>query len=626
MGCFYTMQLSEEKLIEILVEKRRNNLIAQKKEPISTLNLSDKKARKLQETFFKDINNLRSLVEYLDFLNSIKEKETFDYELFLYFDVLTVEYRKKFTGLKGFNSSLDIFLKVINLLSDLKFEEIKKLDAYEDKYDICGREILINSNNFSFKRRLKGKKGDKEYLMSKNNYIKKFLKYRKIQKISLNNPELYFNSLLQLYFETIEKADGGKKKNIEEIIKILYIPIKTYLNRIKKNEKLSKSEIKVLKILLFAPIIAENKTSCVSNIEYSYNNEINYIYNEQKTNNIKFFEEDNELKINYYYQNNSDGNRLKYTIKLENPNIYNKEFLKSELYRYRDKKFNENLTWIDLLKYVKIENFQEHNLYTHDKIYWEFNIKLIKNILQSNTIKTLFQNIFPGKIFIFENEENINELINSFIFVPYPFFKSYGCTYKNELLIFINGSVDSFPDNLIYLSKSSSLIILVIHEGCSHWASCFYSFLYQDNSLFKSMKFSVEMLIDMGLIDAKEKKIDPDIDKLLKQDGGDILEILLFGRKLTYFTVNEILFLLCKNSYKTDYATFKRNFKSVNNIGLKELFNKVIADEDLHNLMKYFKIDLDFFEKLKKSNNLNFSFKRNGEIISNSKCGNLIFY
>ena len=42
--------------------------------------------------------------------------------------------------------------------------------------------------------------------------------------------------------------------------------------------------------------------------------------------------------------------------------------------------------------------------------------------------------------------------------------------------------------------------------------------------------------------------------------------------------------------------------------------------------MKYFKIDLDFFEKLKKSDNLNFSFKKNGEIISNSKCGNLIFY
>ena len=539
--------------------------------------------------------------------------------------MLTVEYRKKFTGLKGFNSSLDIFLKVLDLLCDLNFEEIKKLDAYDDKYDICGRDILINSKDFFFKRRLKGEKGDKDYLMSKNNYINKFLKYKKKKKISINNPELYFNSLLQLYFETIEKADSGKMKNIGEITRALYIPIQIYLDRIKKNEKLSQPEIKVLKILLFAPIIADNKTSYVSNIKNSFNKEINNIYNKQITNKIKFFEDNNELKINYYYQNKYDGNLFKYTIKLGNLHIYNKEFLKSEFSQLYEEKLNENLTWIDLLIYVKIENFQEHNLYTHDKIYWEFNIKMIKYILQSIAIKTLFQDIYPGKIFIFENEENINELINSFIFVPYPFYKSYGCTYKKELLIFINGSGDSFSDNLNYLSKSSSLIILVILEGCSHWASSFYSFLYQDHSIFKSMKFSVEMLIDMGLIDAKEQLIDPNIDKLLRQDGGGILELLLFGKKLTYFTLNESLFLLCKNSYNTDYATFRTNFKEVNNIDLKELFNKVIADEDLLNLMEYFKIDLDYFEQLKKKGNLDFSFTKNGEIISNSMCGNLRF-
>jgi len=626
MGCFYTVQLSEEKLIEILVEKRRNNLMAQKNEPISTLNLMNKKAKKLQEAFFKDINDESSLVEYLDALNSINDKEKFDYELFLYFDVLSVDCRNKFTGLKGFKPSLDLFLKVIELLCDLKFEEVKKLDSYEDKYDICGRKKLINSKDFSFKGRIKGKKGDKDYLMSTNNYINKFLKYRKVQKISINNSELYFNSLLQLYFETIEKADRGRKKYIGEIIKILYLPLNTYLERIKKKEKLSQSEIKVLRILLFAPIIADNSTSCVSNIGYSLNKKIKNKYNEQITdNNITFLEINDLLKVIYLYKNKSDGKILEYTVEIENSNIYNKEFLKSEFSQLCDIIFNENLTWIDLLKYVKIENFQEHNFYTHDNIYWEFNKKMIAYILQSKTIKTLFQSIYPGKTFIFENEENINELINSILFVPYPFYKSYGCTYKKELLIFVNGSVDSFPDYIIFLSKSSSLIILVIHEGCSHWASSFYSILYQDNFLFKSMKFSIDMLIDMGIIDEKEKKIDPNLDKLLKQDGGDILELLLFGRKLTYFTLNEILFLLCKNSYNTDYTTFRTNFKNVNNIGLEELYNEVIADEDLLNLMKYFNIDLDYFEKLKKTDNLNISFKRNGDIISNSKCGNLRF-
>ena len=192
---------------------------------------------------------------------------------------------------------------------------------------------------------------------------------------------------------------------------------------------------------------------------------------------------------------------------------------------------------------MKIEHFQENNFYTNNKIYWEFNIKLIKYILQSNTIKTLFQRIYPGKDFIFDEEENISKLINSFIFVPFPFYKSYGYTYKKELIIFINGYVDSFLEQIIYLSKSGSLVIFVIHEGCSHWASSFYSFLYQDRSLFKSMKFTKEILSNMGLINNDEKNSDINKVKLLKLDGGDVLELLLLGRKITCFTLNEILII-----------------------------------------------------------------------------------
>ena len=92
------------------------------------------------------------------------------------------------------------------------------------------------------------------------------------------------------------------------------------------------------------------------------------------------------------------------------------------------------------------------------------------------------------------------KILNSFIFVPYPLTNSYGCTFKKELIICINGLPDTFSKKIIYLSKSTSLIILVIHEGCSHWASSFLSFLYQDSSLFKSIKFDRQMLIDIGLV------------------------------------------------------------------------------------------------------------------------------
>ena len=136
------------------------------------------------------------------------------------------------------------------------------------------------------------------------------------------------------------------------------------------------------------------------------------------------------------------------------------------------------------MKYVKIQLFQENNFYTYNKIYWEFNKKIIKNILQSNTIKTLFQDLYPNKSFIFEKEENINQLLNSIIFVPYPLYKSYGYTFKKGLIIFIDSSIDPFYEQIIYLSKSFSLILSIIHEACFHWASAFLSFLYQDISLF----------------------------------------------------------------------------------------------------------------------------------------------
>jgi len=176
-----------------------------------------------------------------------------------------------------------------------------------------------------------------------------------------------------------------------------------------------------------------------------------------------------------------------------------------------------------------------------------------------------------------------------------------------------------------YLSKSSSFIILGIHEGCSHWASCFYSFLYQDHLLFDSIKINKEVLIDLSVIKSNEVNFNHNIMNLLKNDGGDVLELILFGRKLTYFSLNEILFLLCKNSYNVDYKTFRINFEECQNKSLELLYDKATKDTELLNLMKTFNINFEYFKSLRKKNNLNFSFKRNGNIINNSRCEELTF-
>ena len=618
MGCFYENKISEEKLIEILIDKRRNLFKEKNKKEFSEIIYFDKELKQLQEIFYKDINNEKNLVNYLDTLLIKGEKEKFEYELILYFDVLSSENRCRYTGSKNFKDSIDIFSKMIDLIYDLNYEEIKELDAYKNKFDICGREELLLSKNFSFKEKISTEKDKKDFSILKNNYLNNILKKRKTQKISLNNSEIFFNNLLQLYFEVIEKDDKDQIDYIGEIIKDLYYPIKAYIDRIKNKEILSQSEIKTINAILFAPIIADNKNRIVNIIKHSFEGENNNENYYEIIHGIKFYIKDNYLYIEYFYKKITDGKIIKNTTKIPNPRIYNLQYLKSEFYNLQLKK---ELTRLNFLKYVKIQLFQENNFYTYNKIYWEFNKKIIKNILQSNTITTLFQDLYPNMSFIFEKEENINILLDSIIFVPYPLYKSYGYTFKKGLIIFIDGSIDPFYEQIIYLSKSFSLILSIIHEACSHWASAFLSFIYQDISLFDSITFTKELLIDMGLINKNEKNLVFNTEKLLKHDGGDVLELILLGKKLIYFSLNEILFLLCKNSYNVNYENFRKNFLEINNKRLEDLFIEVSKDKELEGLMKYFKIDLKYFEHLKKIDNLNFSFKRNGEMISNSKCG-----
>ena len=74
-----------------------------------------------------------------------------------------------------------------------------------------------------------------------------------------------------------------------------------------------------------------------------------------------------------------------------------------------------------------------------------------------------------------------------------------------------------------------------------------------------------------------------------------------------------------------DYKTFNKNYREVNSKDFFVLFQEVIKDANLINLLKSFNIDWNFFQELFREDKLNFSFKRNGDIISNSRCGNIIF-
>ena len=75
----------------------------------------------------------------------------------------------------------------------------------------------------------------------------RFIKSNKIlQKISLENPELYFNSLIQTYFDFIKKADKKRLDDIAGNTFLVYELINKYLNKIENKENFSDLEIKLI--------------------------------------------------------------------------------------------------------------------------------------------------------------------------------------------------------------------------------------------------------------------------------------------------------------------------------------------------------------------------------------------
>ena len=581
------------------------------------LEFSEEDISKLRDIFFINPNNETALIKYLSALKNNKHMDEYENELVSYLDVLSAKNRSLFTGIEGFIPSIDIFQKLIKFLYNFKINEIYKMEYYQNKYDICGRRKYLTSgkcSNTDLKSYFsKGNKSeDKEF-----DIIQTIENKRKFQKISLSNTELYFNVLLQAYFETIENAENAQLYNIIYVTRKLYLLILEHIELIKKNQKFSEEDTRMIQILFYTPIIAKYNDN-IRRLRANFINKNRKGYDNFEYKDIRV--SNNKLILKYVME-------IEPTIKIENkefenPNIYNIELINEEIAKENE---IETLTNIRLMKYIKIQYFQKYNFYTHNPNYWAFNKKIFQHILQSKTIKTLFELLYPKYDYLFDKKENIDKLIDSIIFIPYDLYNSYGITFRKELIIFIGGLFENFSKPIHYLSKSSCFIILGIHEGYGHWSSSFYSIQYQNNSLSDSFITNKEVEKELKLIEKNEKEFEKRSDES-KNEGGDKIELLLFGRKMEYFTVKEILFLLNRNSYNVDYKTFRKNFQKVSKTKFNVLYDTISMDEQFVNLLKNLKINKDYFVTSKESkNNIRYRFKRNGEILIKSKCGELKF-
>ena len=240
---------------------------------------SEEKINELKEFFYSDVNNESALVNYLSALKDNNNKKEFEMELVKYLDVLSVDNRIKFTGRKGYIPSIKIFEKVIDYLYEFEITSILKMEYYRRKYDICGRRKYITSKSFSDTK-------IKSYFSSKSESIENELKGieiiekgRNFQRILFSNTELYFNALVQEYFETIQTSKKDKINNVSLVLRQFYILIKKYIDLIKQNQKFSEEDIRIMQILFYTPIAAKknfNSARLVSNI----NNKDSQKYND----------------------------------------------------------------------------------------------------------------------------------------------------------------------------------------------------------------------------------------------------------------------------------------------------------------------------------------------------------
>ena len=601
-------KLKEKDLIEKLIQKRnevikKNKQTKFKKETQNPDNLETSKLflnienelETLKTNFYKDTNNEDNLILYLKSLYS-KNKSEYELCLFLYFNIISCEKKKKFIGnINSLKSSLDKFEALIDgLYNGKKIDEIKMDINYNELGD---RNILFEKNIISNNKDIINL--NKLFIHNKQEYekeLKIILSKRINSRVTLKNKEVYFQSLINYYSD---KFLNNKDPSLFHF-KYMYLIIKRYLNDIKNKNVFSSEENNVFFMIFFSPIIAIKCMLLTHHYSDNNNNISSTLFNYE------------ENKGTLYVKNKKDNSII---LRIVGGNIINKNIFENEMYfsQYIDKipEIQENI----IIKSVRPEFFQNYNFYTRNPIIWNFNKNLLKNIFKSETMKTLFLKIFPevfnNSSYIFNENETFDELFKSIVFVPYGLEDSYGMTAKDFLIIFINGLPPENIDKISLLNSSSSFQILGIHEVGAHWTSAYCSYSFQDNDLFNSVCYS-----NYPIEDLERMFISYNLKKL---DGGNIIEKILFGKIMHETDIKEILFLLCKHSYNNNYIEFNKNFRNVSTRELDDVYNEVIQDKDLKEYLNYLKIDLNYLKNISDPI-LGLKMKRNGDIIKSSLC------
>ena len=606
MGCKYSIikckKNREKELIEMLI-LHRNKIIKSKitkdlkilgqinKNPENLDNsnksfIIEKEPLRYKTDFLNDTNNENNLMKYL---NELKKFNIIEYEkiLLLYFNVLSCENKTNLTGNHKFISYIDKFELLIDDLYNNKDPNIIRNDIncgeLIDRYILFEKGIIFNIHIDGKNLKILFNQNREEF----NKILKSFLTEKINSKVTLQNKEVYFQNLTNTKF--INNNDDRTE------FFYIYNSIKECIKEIKSKEIFTEEDNRVFFIIFFAPIISSKLDLLIKP------NNLNLFYKYEVVDGILYVKDKNSDNIIFTL---NEGDKIDKT-KL------NKLLIKASNTNFISKKEEERI----IIKSLKLQYFQNYNFYTKSKDVWDFNIKLMKYIFQSPTMKSLFSYVYPevyqnGK-YIFNNIKILEELANSFIFVPYKLSNTYGFTLKDYLVIFINGLPPRENNKIQILNGSSSFQILALHEGAAHWTSAYCSYTLKNNDFYQSVCYEHFPL--------EQFKEEFERNNLIEANGGDILERILFSRSMDVTDIREMLFILCRNSYNGTYISFKQNFQKISKINLETVYNEVIKDNCLKEYLDHLKIDLEYLKEIK-NKTFEMKMKRNGKFLRRSIC------
>ena len=548
------------------IEKMQKKALSFYNEAMKSSN-EEEKYLKLKEAVSYDNTNFEILKEYL--ISAKNYCDEYDSLFNKYIYHIPRDIYKDITGTDKNNEAIKLFSKVFKLLKDYN----------------------INNKTYS------------EQLFEKNKILNFFYIDKKEIPILNTNSTFSMNSNLEL---SLYEAYLSLFKEFYDCIKTMITRLKNFDFNKNLKELCLPEQVETVKIVVKETLADKNITILYNSIFFSdtMENIRNYIINIEKTiekclnlENIKtdfyillfiileikymiFHETEavftNKLKAYSQIDNNIESkiNRLKndYKLIIENSYKYDINEIIDEIKNGASTKFNK----IRLYKYIKLEYYNSDNIIRY---MFKFIEKFNERISKSRTIIEALYKIYPElkQFNLFESKFTTelfqNALKNCYFF---PFVGKIGATTLNSsgtILFFIPNKTKIDEKDLKKESKINFYLVgnlavflyIELHEVLGHF-----------------LRITLSKITEFDYISPRC----PDSNS---KEAGKCIEFLLFGKRISLFNVQELLFLLDVNNYDKKLALFKDEFNNINQKPLN-------PSNELKNMLKEINIEFNFSE------------------------------